>query len=164
MALPMPLPSCGNRFAPKMTITIARMMSSSGKPIRPMMKLLLGRIVPPYARVFVSIFLICLCLCEIRASTTAQFTSGVDLVEVYASVTDARGVPVLGLTRNDFLVEEDGQQQEIRTFSAGDFPLALAVGIDRSFSMARVGLSGVANAIRSFLAALRPDEQTMLVR
>src|SRR5262249_26814097 len=37
MALPMPRPRPGNRFAPKITITMARMMSSSGIPIRPMM-------------------------------------------------------------------------------------------------------------------------------
>src|SRR6476646_5448239 len=150
MALPMPFPSPGNRFAPKMTMTIARMTSSSGRPIRPMMKLLLGRIVPPYARVVVSIFLICLCNREIQPSA-AQFASGVDLVEVYATVTDARGEPLAGLTRDDFIVEEDGRRQQIRAFSAGEFPLALAVGVDRSFSMARLGLPGIATAVRRFL-------------
>ena len=33
---------------------------------------------------------------------TRQFTSGVNLVEVYASVTDARGESVTGLTQQDF--------------------------------------------------------------
>ena len=101
---------------------------------RIMVKLLLGGIVLPYARVFVSIFLISLYSLEIR-SVPRQFTSGVDLVEVYATVSDARGEPVAGLTKDDFIVEEDGRRQDIRTFSAGEFPLALAVGIDRSFSM-----------------------------
>ena len=32
---PMPRPSSGNRLAPKIKITIARMMSISGKPIGP---------------------------------------------------------------------------------------------------------------------------------
>src|SRR5438552_2671415 len=139
MALPMPLPSPGNRLAPKMTMMIARMTSSSGRPIRPMMKLLFGRIVPPYARVVVSIFVICLYSREIRPLAAGQFSSGVDLVEFYGPVTDAHR-PVAALTRHDFVLEEDGQPQDIRTFSAGEFPLALAVGIDRSFSMARVGL------------------------
>jgi Ca-activated chloride channel homolog len=99
---------------------------------------------------------------EIRPSAL-QFTSGVDLVEVYATVTDSRGEVVAGLTRDDFIVEEDGRRQEVRTFSAGEFPLALAVGIDRSFSMARVGLPGVVRAVRGFLTGLRPEDQTMLV-
>ena len=127
-----------------------------------MVKLLLARIVLPYARVFVSIFLICLYSLEIR-SASRQFTSGVDLVEVYATVSDARGEPVPALTRADFIVEEDGRRQDIRTFSAGEFPLALAVGIDRSFSMARVGFPGVTRAVRGFLGALRPADQAMLV-
>src|SRR5262249_950862 len=38
MALPMPRPRPGNRFAPKITITMARMISSSGIPIRPMLR------------------------------------------------------------------------------------------------------------------------------
>jgi len=99
---------------------------------------------------------------EIR-SASRQFTSGVDLVEVYATVSDLRGEPVAGLTRDDFFVEEDGRRQDIRTFSAGEFPLALAVGIDRSFSMARVGFPGITRAVRSFLNALRPADQAMLV-
>src|SRR5262249_40310532 len=37
MALPIPRPRPGSRFAPKITITMARMMSSSGIPIRPML-------------------------------------------------------------------------------------------------------------------------------
>jgi Ca-activated chloride channel family protein len=127
-----------------------------------MVKLLLGGIVLPYARVFVSIFLISLYSLEIR-SAARQFASGVDLVEVYATVSDARGEPVAGLTKDDFIVEEDGRRQEIRTFSAGEFPLALAVGIDRSFSMARVGFPGVTRAVRGFLNALRREDQAMLV-
>jgi Ca-activated chloride channel homolog len=84
-------------------------------------------------------------------------------VEVYATVSDARGEPVSGLTRDDFIVDEDGRRQEIRTFSAGEFPLSLAVGIDRSFSMALVGFPGVTRAVRGFLRALRPGDQAMLV-
>ena len=65
----------------------------------------------------------------------AQFTSGVNLVEVYAAVWTATGEPVTGLTRDDFKVLEDGQPQTLSTFAAGDFPLSVALAIDRSFSM-----------------------------
>lgn len=97
------------------------------------------------------------------APARAQFTSGVDLVEVYATVSDSRGAPLTGLSRDDFSIDEDGRRQEIRTFSAGQFPLALAVGVDRSFSMAKVGLPAVSRAVRGFLNTLRPDDQAMLV-
>src|SRR5262245_44317022 len=68
--------------------------------------------------------------------TYGQFTTGVSLVEVYATVTDSRGEPVTNLTASDFRVLQDGMAQTITAFAAGEFPLAVAIGLDRSFSMA----------------------------
>src|SRR5437899_11889994 len=65
-----------------------------------------------------------------------QFTSGINLVEVYASVSDHHGDPLIGLTADDFRVVEDGVPQTIRTFAAGEFPLAVGSGLDRSFRIA----------------------------
>ena len=95
----------------------------------------------------------------------AQFTSGVNLVEVYATVTDGRGEPVASLTAADFRIAEDGAPQAISTFTGGEFPLAVAVGLDRSFSMGgRDNRLGVAkSAARTFVGALRPDDQVMIV-
>ena len=64
-----------------------------------------------------------------------QFTSGVNVVEVYAAATDAEGKPVTGLRREDFTVLEDGQPQSVSAFAEGDFPLSVAVALDRCFSM-----------------------------
>ena len=50
-------------------------------------------------------------------------------------MTDSKGEPVRGLTAADFRVEEDGRPQAIQTFAAGEFPLAVAIGVDRSFSV-----------------------------
>jgi hypothetical protein len=99
------------------------------------------------------------------AKPYAQFTSGVNLVEVYATVTDRQGEPVAGLTAADFRIAEDGAAQAISTFAAGEFPLAVAVGLDRSFSMGgRDNRLGVAkSAARTFVGALRPDDQVMIV-
>jgi Ca-activated chloride channel family protein len=92
-----------------------------------------------------------------------QFSSRVQLVEVYASVTDAGGEPVTGLTQADFTVTEDGRPQEITTFAAGEFPLAVAVGVDRSFSMAGEKLATAKRATQSFLRLLRPVDRSMIV-
>src|SRR6266540_5843547 len=72
----------------------------------------------------------------VAALAAAQFSSGVSLVEVYATVTDQQGEPVKGLKAADFRVSEDGVAQTVTTFVAGEFPLSVAVAIDRSFSMA----------------------------
>ncbi len=94
-----------------------------------------------------------------------QFTSGVSLVEVYATVTDRHGELVTGLTADDFHVTEDGSPQAITAFAAGEFPLAVGVGVDRSFSMGgRSDRLAVAKAAaRTFVRDLRPGDQVMVM-
>jgi len=92
-----------------------------------------------------------------------QFSSRVQLVEVYATVTDAAGQPVTGLRQSDFEVDEDGVRQDISTFAAGEFPLTVALGVDRSWSMAGEPLRLAKQASLSFLRALRPDDRSMVV-
>lgn len=93
----------------------------------------------------------------------AQFSSRVQLVEVYASVTDAAGEPVTGLRQADFVVTEDGAPQEITTFAAGEFPLTVALGVDRSWSMAGEKLENAKRATQAFLGLLRPSDRSMIV-
>jgi Ca-activated chloride channel family protein len=97
--------------------------------------------------------------------TYAQFTTGVSLVEVYATVTDRQGETVTNLTAADFRVMQDGVAQTITAFAAGEFPLAVAIGLDRSFSMAGKNdrLSVAKSAARTFIDALRDDDQVMVV-
>jgi Ca-activated chloride channel family protein len=94
---------------------------------------------------------------------SGQFTSSVNLVEVYASVVDGTGQPVRGLSVEDFEVIEDGAQQRISAFAGGDFPLTVALAIDRSFSMAGQPLATVKGATRAFLETLRPDDKAVVI-
>jgi Ca-activated chloride channel family protein len=96
------------------------------------------------------------------AAPSAQFRSGVNVVEVYAAVVDRAGVPVTGLTRGDFTIAEDGHPETISTFSEGDFPLSVALVLDRSFSM-KAQLPSSVSAARTFLGDLRTTDQSMLV-
>jgi Ca-activated chloride channel family protein len=97
------------------------------------------------------------------APLSAQFTSGVNGVEVYAAVTDRNGYPVTGLRREDFTVLEDGRPQTVSAFAEGDFPLSVAVGLDRSFSMGEKQLPAAVGAARTFLGELRPVDQSMIL-
>jgi Ca-activated chloride channel family protein len=92
----------------------------------------------------------------------AQFASGVNLVEVYAAVVDQHGTPVSGLTRGDFTVLEDSAPQSLSAFAEGDFPLAVAIGLDRSFSMAKL-LPTELSAARTFLGDLRAQDQSTII-
>src|SRR6266540_3932529 len=124
----MPRPISGKRFAPKIRMMIRRMMMSSGTP-KPM------ALPFRYEERRNSIILLLVAVLAVPL-VSAQFSSGVNLVEVYAAVTDQAGNPVTGLSRADFTVLEDGQPQAVSTFAEADFPLSVAVAIDRSFSMA----------------------------
>ncbi|HSL23286.1 MAG TPA: VWA domain-containing protein [Vicinamibacterales bacterium] len=103
-----------------------------------------------------------LCLAAAVAAAP-QFTSQVNLVEVYATVTDSRGAAVTDLAREEFDVLEDGERQQVTAFVAGDFPLAAAVALDRSFSMDRERLTAAKSAARLFLGELRPEDQAMVI-
>jgi Ca-activated chloride channel family protein len=126
---------------------MARMIRSSGKPIRPILALLGLLIVPLFA----------------GAAAAPQFTSGVNLVEVYATVTDADGAPVSGLKAADFRVSQDGALQTISAFAEGDFPLSVAIALDRSFSMSGVRLALAKRAAAAFIAALRDQDEVMVL-
>ena len=92
-----------------------------------------------------------------------QFTSGVNLVEVYASVTDSQGNAITGLKQADFELRESGELQTISNFTAGQFPLSAALAIDRSFSVAGTRLSLAKAAGLTFLGELRPDDEAMII-
>ena len=97
------------------------------------------------------------------SASAGQFSSGVNVVEVYAAATDQNGNPVTGLRREDFTVLEDGQPQSVSAFAEGDFPLSVAIGLDRSFSMGTRELPAAISAARTFLGELRPQDQSMVV-
>jgi VWFA-related protein len=84
-------------------------------------------------------------------------------VEVYATVTNDEGRPVKGLGVEDFTVLEDGVPQKIDAFVGGDFPAAVALAIDRSFSMTGTPLTMAKTAGRVFVASLKPEDRVMLI-
>jgi Ca-activated chloride channel family protein len=92
-----------------------------------------------------------------------RFSSTTQLVEVYATVIDAKGELVTGLRQSDFEVLEDGVPQEVTTFVAGEFPLTVALGVDRSFSMAGQELQLAKQASQAFLKQLKPGDRSMVV-
>ena len=57
---------------------------------------------------------------------TFKFKSGVELVNVTATVTDANGRFVSGLRQEDFLVYEDNEPQQVTHFSSSAYRSASA--------------------------------------
>lgn len=59
----------------------------------------------------------------------------VKLVNVFVTVTDAHGAPVGGLTKENFVLEEDGHEQKISVFDKESaVPLSIALAVDTSLS------------------------------
>ncbi len=78
-------------------------------------------------------------------------------------MVDHDGKPVTGLPREAFTVLEDGQPQTISTFTEGNFPLSVAIAVDRSFSMKGAELASARGGAQAFLAELRPEDQAMVI-
>jgi Ca-activated chloride channel family protein len=93
----------------------------------------------------------------------ATFSSQTQLVEVYATVTDDKGELVTGLRRNDFEVYENNRRQEVQQFAFGEFPLTVALGVDRSWSMAGKPLELAKQASKTFLNQLKTGDRSMVV-
>jgi VWFA-related protein len=74
-----------------------------------------------------------------RAAQDVTFSTEIKVVNVLANVHGKNGEIVRGLTKDDFLLSEDGRPQTIRYFSSEtDLPLTLGLLIDTSMSQRRV--------------------------
>ena len=99
------------------------------------------------------------------ADPDGVFRAGIELINVSATVTDARGRFVDGLTKDDFLVYEDGQPVEITQFDNERVPVSLGIALDTSGSMDGRKMEAARNALDRFLYdLLGPDDEIFLYR
>jgi VWFA-related protein len=118
-----------------------------------------------FSRLAITIGLIPVCVISPRGQQTppeAQraFRSAMDVVTIQASVRDARGRVVSGLTTTDFEVRDNGQLRPILSLrSDHQSPLSVAILVDMSGSM-RLGLkiAMARQAYASLLSQLRQDQ------
>jgi VWFA-related protein len=94
-----------------------------------------------------------------------RFKSGVELINVTATVTDRTGRFASGLRKEDFVVYEDDKPVEITHFSAERTPVSLGIVLDTSGSMAGEKIESARAAIINFLQALPdPDDEFFMYR
>ena len=97
----------------------------------------------------------------VAQNPTSTIRVEVPLVTVDVTVSDAANRPVTNLTRDDFLIFEDGKPQEIRAFSAVDSPNSILLLIDRSISMQDYWPL-MEPAIARFLLTLQPTDRVSI--
>jgi Ca-activated chloride channel family protein len=93
----------------------------------------------------------------------AQVRVDVRLVNVVATVTDNRGRYITNLTREDFVLEEDGRPQEITHFSQGHtVPVSVGIVLDTSGSMDRKIRTAI-DAVDRFIRQIHEDDEAFLI-
>ena len=94
-----------------------------------------------------------------------RFRSGVDLVNVTATVTDRNGRFVPGLRQDDFIIYEENELQEVTHFSNERVPVSLGIVLDTSGSMVGEKMSSALAAVDRFLTKLlSPDDEIFLYK
>ena len=87
----------------------------------------------------------------VQAQDAFRFRSGVELVNVTATVTDDNGRFVSGLRKEDFTVFDDGVRQDVTYFSNDRVPVSLGIVLDASGSMTSEKMAAARAAIDRFI-------------
>ncbi|MFL6467490.1 MAG: VWA domain-containing protein [Pyrinomonadaceae bacterium] len=85
-----------------------------------------------------------------------------ELIDVPLSVTDKTGRPLTNLTKNNFVIFEDGKPQKLEEFAAVSAPFEVALLLDTSGST-RADLDLIRRAASDFIASLRPGDRVSIV-
>ncbi len=93
---------------------------------------------------------------------TKPYKVDVDLVLVPVTITDPMNRLVTGLEKDNFVVEDNGQRQEIRHFSSEDAPISLGVIFDMSGSM-KDKIEKSREAVVDFFKTANPQDEFFMV-
>jgi Ca-activated chloride channel family protein len=100
-----------------------------------------------------------------REPESFRFRTGVELINVTATVTDESGRFVSGLRKEDFRVYQDNELQPVTHFNSERVPVSLGIVLDTSGSMDGEKMAAARDALNSFLAQLNdPEDEVFLYR
>ena len=94
----------------------------------------------------------------LAAQQQPLFRSGTELVDLYVTVTDRSGRLVPDLTRDDFVVFDNGQPQELILFENEVRPITVVVMLDTSASVTP-SLNLLKAGAEQFLIRMLPDDR-----
>ena len=100
---------------------------------------------------------------QARRGSTDVFRTGIDLVQMSATVVDADGRLVGDLQLEDFEVFEDGERQTVTHFTRDRVPLSVGVVLDVSQSMYGQRIDDARLALDRFVADLLDAEDEVFV-
>ncbi|HYX42493.1 MAG TPA: VWA domain-containing protein, partial [Pyrinomonadaceae bacterium] len=113
----------------------------------------------------VSLFIL-FSLCALASAQTVSDDETIkvtsDLVQLNVGVADPKGRPVIDLSRNDFVVYEDGVRQTIQQFEPTQSPFSLVLLLDMSGSTLNFRTT-LKQAATRFIDALGPEDRVSVV-
>jgi Ca-activated chloride channel homolog len=92
-----------------------------------------------------------------------RFKARVDMVSITATVMDADGRLISGLTQDEFEIYEDGERQAITHFGSDRVPIGLGLLLDVSDSMRGQRIADARGSVARFLFELLSDEDEFFV-
>jgi VWFA-related protein len=99
------------------------------------------------------------------AGPDASFTTGIKVVNVFATVRAKNGALIRDLTKDDFALLENGRPQTIRYFSREtDLPLSLGLMVDTSLSQGKVLDAERGASLRFLDQVLRDKDQVFVMQ
>jgi Ca-activated chloride channel homolog len=101
-----------------------------------------------------------------RPDQGVRFKSGIELINVTVTVSDALGRFVPGLHQDDFVVYEDNNPVDVTQFSAERVPVSMGIALDTSGSMAGRKMDAARTALARFADELldQSDDELFLYR
>jgi Ca-activated chloride channel homolog len=102
---------------------------------------------------------------QVYPQESFRFRTGVELINVTATVTDSSGRFVPGLKQTDFTVYDDDKPVQITHFSAERVPVSLGIVVDTSASMLGAKIYAARAALDHLLLdLLDPEDEVFLYR
>jgi len=116
----------------------------------------------PRIRIFPVLYVLALTAPHESAGQGSVFKTGVEMVALTVTVTDAKGQCMSGLSASDFAVFEDGIQQTVSLFGSEEIRVDVALILDTSSSMINA-LPIAKTAARALVDRLRPADRAALI-
>jgi VWFA-related protein len=109
-----------------------------------------------------SVLLVVVALSVVAAGQQPTFRSGVDVVRIDASVMNGL-TPVAGLTREQFVLVDNGVPQTVDSAVLENVPLSLTLVLDTSESMRGDRIDHLIDGAKALITALHPQDDAALV-
>jgi VWFA-related protein len=109
-----------------------------------------------------SVLLLVVALAAVAGGQQPTFRSGVDVVRIDASVMNGL-TPLAGLTRDQFVLVDNGVAQTVDSAVLESVPLSLTLVLDTSESMRGERIDRLIDGAKALIKALHPQDDAALV-